>query len=137
MTIIVCIDDRGGMLFNRRRVSRDAAVTADIAGLIPGRLWADEYSAPLFAESGVELSVDSDFLQKAGPDDACFVENRPIAEHLSRAGRLVVYRWNRLYPADFRLDIVPEQDARLRLEQTREFAGRSHERITREVYTVC
>ena len=30
MQIIVCVDDRGGMLFNKRRQSRDRVLIADV-----------------------------------------------------------------------------------------------------------
>ena len=31
LTVYLCLDDRGGLLFNGRRLSRDALVLADLA----------------------------------------------------------------------------------------------------------
>ena len=59
------------------------------------------------------------------------MELRDPAPLLERAGRLVVYRWNRLYPADRRLSLPP---AGWRLLSQSDFPGHSHPRITKEVY---
>ena len=46
---------------------------------------------------------------------------------------LVIYRWNRRYPADRRLRFLPQERGMVLIERT-EFAGYSHERITREIW---
>ena len=38
MKVIVCIDDNGGMLFNKRRQSRDRKVLEDIS-LMTDKIW--------------------------------------------------------------------------------------------------
>ena len=131
MILIVCVDDAGGLGFNRRRQSQDRALRARMLEKW-GRLWMNAYSAGQFAKED-PVTADEDFLEKAGPGDACFAEGPAAAEALDRAEKLVLYRWNRKYPADchFPLDL----EARgWRLEETAEFAGSSHEKITEEVY---
>ena len=44
---------------------------------------------------------------------------------------LVLYRWNRRYPADVYFDLDLSQ---WRLVSRREFSGTSHDTITKEVY---
>ena len=39
MTLYLCLDDRGGMLFNNRRQSRDAALLADMAASCDETVW--------------------------------------------------------------------------------------------------
>ena len=130
MTVIVCLDDRGGLLFNRRRQSRDRLVIEDILATVGGRrLFAAPFSAPLFA--GAELLMDAAFLSLAGAEDFCFVEDRPVTPYLAQIDTLIAYRWNRAYPADVYLDLPL---ANWRLLETTEFKGFSHEKITREVY---
>lgn len=130
MTVIVCLDERNGLLFNGRRQSRDRLVIADILSTVRGRrLLAAPFSAPLFAAA--ELLVDNAFLSLAGAEDFCFVEDRPLMPHLDRIDVLIVYRWNRVYPADVYLDLPLET---WRLTETTEFKGHSHEKLTREVY---
>ena len=131
MILIVCVDDAGGLGFNRRRQSQDRALRARMLRKW-GRLWMNAYSAGQFAKED-PVTADEDFLEKAGPGDACFAEGPAAAEALDRAEKLILYRWNRKYPADchFPLDL----EARgWRLEETAEFAGSSHETRPEEVY---
>ena len=57
--------------------------------------------------------------------------NEELAEKLEQ---IIVYRWNRHYPADFYFGIALETPAWTRI-RTEEFAGSSHEKITKDVYT--
>lgn len=134
MIAIVCLDDRKGMLFNGRRQSRDRAVVDKILELTKGKcLWIHPFSEPLFVEKGAEhMAVDAHFLEKAGEGDFCFVENCGLAEVAERLEGIIVFWWNRHYPSDLRLDIRLEDWTKAGAE---EFAGFSHEKITKEVYT--
>ncbi len=130
MTVIVCLDAHNGLLFNGRRQSRDRLVIEDILSTVRGRrLLAAPFSAPLFA--GAELLLDEAFLTLAEAEDFCFVEDRALMPQLTRIDALLVYRWNRAYPADVFFDLPLET---WRLVETTEFKGTSHECITREVY---
>jgi hypothetical protein len=53
---------------------------------------------------------------------------QPVEEKIEK---LVVFRWNRQYPADQHLDLSL---AGWKLQQTEDFPGKSHEKITEEVY---
>lgn len=135
MTIIVCIDDYGGMLFNRRRVSSDRAVIADILEYADGRpLWLRAYSQKLFPDNS-SLRVCDTELTDAGPEELVFLEEAPRDELLKKAARIVVYYWNRHYPSDVKFPIAQLQSVG-KLESTVEFAGYSHSKITREVYAL-
>lgn len=130
MIAVVCLEDRNGMLFGSRRVSRDAAQQQDLLNWIGDRkLWMNDYSAPLFA--GADIAIEEDFLHLAGPGEVCFVENQPLRPVEDRIEALVVYRWNRSYPATMKLDLDLGTYA---LKETVEFPGNSHETITREIY---
>lgn len=132
MTLIVCVDDDMGMAFNRRRVSRDSAVSRDIAALADGRrIRMHSRSAMLFEDTGASIAASDDFAQRVEAGEVCFVEFESVRGLADRAGALVLYRWNRRYPADLRFDAPLEA---WRLAETTEFPGSSHERITREVY---
>ena len=135
MIPIVCVDDSWGMAFGGRRQSMDRAVRADILAAAAGRrLWMSGYTRRQFDESGdAELLTAEDFLDRAGPGELCFVEGRPLLPWLERLEGLVLYRWNRRYPADVYLDIRPQPPG-WRLVSREEFSGSSHPRITKEVY---
>ena len=129
MTIYVCLDDRNGMLFNKRRQSRDIKVLEDI------RKSADVLTIDPFSEKLIqEAEIPYVLAPEEIPEDAhFFAEARDLSGLLPRASKLVIYRWNRHYPADVRF----EGDlSAFRLESREEFPGKSHEIITKEVYTV-
>ena len=121
MTVIVCLDNANGMMFNHRRQSRDANVVKDILKTINGTsLLIAPYSEPLFSQAECSVSISDSFLTDADANDYCFVENTSVAEFKEKISKLVIYKWNRDYPADFYFDI--------------DYGGTSHEKITKEVY---
>ena len=134
MKIIVCLDDNQGLLFNGRRQSRDRLVIEDILELCRGqRLYISQFSAPLFEGKPDAVQIDENFLSHAGEGTFCFVENLPLRPYLERIETIFVYRWNRVYPADFYFDLCldePEWHCAAR----KDFPGYSHEKITKEVY---
>lgn len=134
MNIIICVDNRNGMMFNNRRLSSDSILRQDILKFLEDRqLWLNVYSAKQFATEISEyqnIFINDNFIQQANDDDYCFVEN-PDDLINAKIGRIVIYRWNRDYPADkfFNIDISDRT-----LISTEEFAGSSHDKITKEVY---
>lgn len=131
MIAIAFVDDRGGMRFAGRRQSRDRLALADLLELCAGRtLWAAPCSAELFARQPERLRTAENFLERAGAGEYCLLEDRPLPAD-GRLEGLILYRWNRLYPADLRLGDLP---AWLVLRERTEFPGSSHARITREIY---
>lgn len=130
LIIAVCVDGRNGMLFNRRRQSQDMAQRADLLKFCGERkLWLSPYSAPLFPAERVQAAEDC--LDQAGEGEVCFVEDLSLAEAADRIEAAVLYRWSRAYPADVHLDLDLTD---FELEEQSEFAGNSHEKITREIY---
>ena len=59
------------------------------------------------------------------------MENQLLKQQEEHISQLIVYKWNRKYPADFRLDLDLSQ---WNLKEQIEFVGNSHEKITREIY---
>lgn len=132
MIAVVCVDDRGGMAFNRRRQSMDRLLRADLIKEAGGRtLWMSEYSQRQFAEEAASLRTAERFWEEAGGEELCFFERLDPAPWLGEARALVVYRWNRRYPADLYFSGPPEG---WKLARREEFPGSSHEKITKEVY---
>lgn len=136
MKVIVCIDDCNGMLFNKRRQSRDRVLIADVvSNIFGGNLLITKFSEKLFEEFEIDsFFISEDILEEAEHEDYCFIEDKALAPYADRIDELIIYRWNRKYPADTYLDIDPAALS-LRLISTTEFAGSSHEKITKEVYS--
>lgn len=134
MKVIVCLDDTHGMIFNNRRQSRDRRVIDDILTTVGNeRLYISGFSEKLFAERTEVYSVSENMLSEAEGADYCFVENIPLAPYASRIEELVIYRWNRRYPADTYFDIDLEKEG-FALVSTMDFEGYSHEKITKEIF---
>ena len=134
MTVFICTDDRGGMMFNKRRQSRDKQVIEDaVRTADDGVIYISAYSEPLFAESEASVIAVTNPLDSAGDDGYAFIEDLHLGKYADKITRLVVYRWNRLYPSDFSLDVKPSEIG-LKLKNKRDFTGTSHDKITREEY---
>lgn len=133
MKVIVCVDDTMGMMFNKRRQSKDAVLRQKILSELNGaKLWMNAYSKKQFEEDSEEaVCVDEDFLKKAGENDYCFVENVEISNWEEMICEIILYKWNRRYPSDKKFRISLDN---WKLNSTEEFAGSSHEKITKEVY---
>lgn len=139
MYCILTLDNENGMMFNHRRQSRDRIMLERLVRLArsltaggTGRLLMAPYTAGLFPDGLPEGAVAAvDFLDRAEAGDVCFVEDTPLAPHRARITCLYVFRWNRDYPADRRLDL--DLSGWERTEQE-EFPGSSHDKITLERY---
>ena len=127
MTLYICLDDKNGLKFNKRRQSRDAAVLEDIRSCLSGDLLIHPYSEKLIQEVQIPYVLPPETAKDL------FLEDVPTEEILLSCEKVVIYRWNRHYPADTRWD--PDLENRgFSLAETTEFPGKSHEKITREVY---
>ena len=132
LTLVACVDDRGGLMFNDRRQSKDRVARERLLSLLGGtRLWMSEYSGKLFGEcEGVRPHAA--FLRKAKSGDALFIEDI-LPEALTGVSRVILYKWNEHYPSDvvFPFDLIEEGFA---LKASEDFEGSSHEKITEEIY---
>ena len=131
MRLIVCLDDRDGMTFLGRRQSQDALLRQDMLAYVDGYgLWMNSYSVAQFGnDCNISVSEQPGEHAEGG---YCFVENLPASAFLP-AEELVIYRWNRHYPSDKKFPLAQALEG-MQLVSTVEFAGSSHETITREVY---
>lgn len=130
MKVIVCLDDKNGMLFGSRRQSRDRKVIEDICEMT-GELRVHPFSENLFKESIIQLIVSEQFLNEARKEDFCFVEHQDLLGYQDKIEEIVVYYWNRVYPSDKKFDICL---AEWKVVSEGEFVGYSHEKITKRIY---
>lgn len=136
MVLAVCVDNNGGMTFGNRRQSRDIAVCRDLIELCKGNiLYIGTYSEKIFAEVEGEFNninvVTSLLGVDCGDDDCVFVEKEQPSLFADKISKIVLYKWNRDYPYDMEFDI---DMTGWNLMSMTEFSGKSHDKITREVY---
>ena len=155
---IVCVDNRMGICFNGRRVSRDRMVSEDILEMTRGNvLWMAPEADKLFKEvfkakeevcqetgTGKKIQdaghledekmwkVDRNFLEKAEEEDFCFVEGENLAGYEGKITEIVLYKWNRDYPADvfFEVDL-----SKWRLEREKIFPVTPMRRLQKKFTT--
>ncbi len=134
MTVIVCVSDGGGVLFGGRRLSRDREVISDIARTAGDEpVFVSEYSEGLFSNSDVSVIAVSDPLSSAGEGDFTFIEDGKIRREIGRVESVIIYRWNRKYPFDVKIDTDPAKEG-FSLDESVDIKGHSHEKITREIW---
>lgn len=152
MKLILCADQKNGLLFNRRRQSQDRELRKRILSIIGDeKLYLSAYSAGQFTETQwMDRLVICEEPKAAAEAGAAwyFAEGQSLkgATEARAADAVILYRWDRVYPADTYLDLAlprPEDGAahdfaegavRWRLAGAEEFAGYSHEKITEETY---
>lgn len=132
MNVIVCVDDNFGMMFNNRRQSRDREVIKNIIGKYENYdIYMNEYSEELFKEYSDRIYVSNNFLIEAKEEDYCFVEDNSLKSFEENIYKVIIYMWNRIYPADIYLEI---DLGKYSLFETEEIIGYSHEKITKRVF---
>ncbi len=135
MVVIVCLDNNNAMSFNHRRQSMDRVVRERIVAIAGERkLRMSPYSAAQFAND-IPIDADTAFADKAVRGEVCFVEDAVALQKLKDIEKIVVFRWNTVYPADTYFPIHDFEE-RWKLIDKAEFAGYSHKTITQEVYAL-
>ena len=133
MILIVCVDEKNGMLFNNRRQSRDKVLLSHIIEISQNEnLWITEFSQDMFdTMENKKIIIDNECINKAAENDYCFIENVDISTIIEKVNKIILYNWNRNYPADKYFNISLENWV---ISSEDEFSGSSHERITEKIY---
>lgn len=134
ITVAVCVDDQNGMGFGGRRQSRDRVLISDFLQECSSEnsICIGEYSRALF-ENYPQVEVLENPLGQCPDGGACFSELQLLSPFAEEIETLILYRWNRLYPADLYFDLQLEKNG-FCLTATCDFAGSSHDKITKEIY---
>lgn len=132
ITAVICLDDDGGVSFNKRRQSSDRLLVDELIRSTDGDIYISEYSLPLFSEHSDRVRVCTSPLDDCPDGGVCFVERTDPTPWLVDVGTLVIYRWNRRYPRD--ISFKTENARGFTLSGASEFVGNSHKLITKEVY---
>lgn len=131
MILILCVDKDYGMLFNHRRLSQDKNMMVDMADMIKDeKLYMNSYSYELYKNLGCQNIIVDEQLDK--DNGYCLIENQTITKLNDVIKEVVIYNWNRKYPADlyFPYSLLEGWD----IKECYEFVGNSHDTITKTVY---
>ena len=133
MILIVCVDEKNGMMFNNRRQSKDRILSEHILKIVDNKkIWMNSYSKSAFeGQESLNIAVDDNFIEKINKDEYCFVENIDVNTMINKVDKIIVYNWNRHYPADRYFNINIEEWV---VDSENEFQGSSHEKISEKIY---
>ena len=130
MILISCVDDDRGLRFNHRRQSRDKALAQHILDRSGGEIWLHSDSEKLFDECPDAMLHCISSPEETPDGGWCFWES-PVSPAL-RPEKLLLYHWNRAYPAD-EYYVYPGGQDRWKCLKSTDFPGFSHPKITEEV----
>ena len=133
ITVAITVDDQMGLAFNNRRQSRDRVLIDDLCKKTNKDIYVSSYSASLFEEHKERILVVDDPLADCPDGGVCFVEMTELKPYIESISTLIIYHWNRMYPADKRLDITPTECG-FKMSAKYEFVGSSHDKITKGIY---
>lgn len=139
MIVFVCLDTENGMMFFHRRQSKDREVRKDILKMTEAQtLWMNAFTLNQFEEGEQifarrNVKVDEAFLEKAQIGEFCFVEDQSLRQFEDKIEKIIIYQWNREYPADFVFDLKLDS-LKWKQGESFDFAGYSHEKITKTIW---
>ena len=95
MTVILCIDERGGMMFGGKRQSRDRILRGRIIEKTKdARLVMNAYTASQFEEEVPNGVTAENVFETAGENDYVFIENIDISPYDALIDSFIIYKWN-------------------------------------------
>ena len=105
MELIVCTDERGGMAFNKRRVSKDTEIMNRVEQIAKGNdIYISPRSESLFEEYGITNYVVCADIQVPKEAYILFLEFMDL--NFERPEVIYRFNFNRHYPSDVRTDIT-------------------------------
>ena len=131
--LAITLDDNGGMMFNKRRQSRDKRLIADLCAKTTGYIYISPYSELLFEEYRDRIQIVGNPLSECPDGAVAFTEGLLLGSYVNDIDELFVYKWNTLYPSDIKIDIDIKGSG-FKMIAKYEFTGNSHDKITKEVY---
>ena len=131
--VAIALDDKNGMMFNNRRQSRDKLLIKDLCDKTEGFIYISAYSALLFEDFKDRIKIVDDPVLECPSGALAFVECHKLSAFTDDIDELIVYCWNKVYPSDVKLDIDINASG-FKMYAKYEFAGNSHDKITKGVY---
>ena len=131
MNLILCLENDNGMMFNHRRESQDRSLIQRVLKVTGSEtICVKPYSLSLFNAADDRIRVINDYSQ-VNENEYFFDEDTDPVKFIDAIDKVIIYRWNRTYPADLRCTV---DMTNFQLTSSYDFEGTSHERITEEMY---
>lgn len=134
MKVVLCTDDRGGLLFAGRRQSADQVVLENMAketNKSQSTLWVSAYSKELFTKIDAPIQV-LDEKSVFAEEDIVFIEDIDPQPFIDKAHTVLLYNWGKTYPATTFLQADLQAFRQVKEEA---FVGDPHEEMLVQVWT--
>lgn len=126
---IYVVDKNFGMLFNKRRQSKDSVLIEDIVKKVQdsnGSLWLSDYSRELFESKDIPMKNILELNNNAKEEDFLFIEDVDV-ENFADEVEYHIYKWDKVYPADKKFEFPSPLSYEIKEGTT--LIGSSHEKI--------
>jgi hypothetical protein len=130
MTLIVCLDQNDGILFNNRRQTLDFELLKIVEKSFSD-IHISDFSQKYF--SNIRCTVSENPFLSAVDNSAVFHECGEALPYLDKIDKIVIYRWAKVYPADTYFDICPTESG-FKLSGKIKFSTEVHKDIIKEIY---
>ena len=108
-------------MFNKRRQSQDRVLRQHMLELAGNKkLWMNAYSRTQFSKEENRIAVAENGFQNIRSGEYCFLEDEDPAQYKEQIEELILFHWNRTYPADLCCTLDLSEWKR---KTTEEFAG--------------
>ena len=93
MIVMVCVDDKNGMMFNKRRQSQDRVLRQHMLELAGDKkLWMNAYSRKQFPkEDESRIAVAENGFQNIRSGEYCFLEDKDPAQYKEQIEELILF----------------------------------------------
>ena len=134
MILIACVDQKNGMTLNGRRQTNDRAVRRLILKeAYPKKIIMAPSCATQFNKREQRwILCRANPMESASEGSYCMIETEQASSYVDRIERIVLYRWNTVYPADVFFDLPLHMEWDL-ISQVM-FDGFSHPDVVQEIY---
>lgn len=133
MILVACVDRKNGMSFYGRRQTKDRVVQERILqDAYPGKVAMSRRCAAGFPAEFQPHIICRDNPMETASGQFCMIGAEKASQYADQIEKVILYRWDTVYPADACFDL-PLDDG-WELESETYFDGHSHPDVRREVY---
>ena len=131
MTLVICLDQKGGMLFNKRRQTLDYEIVDQICKIGGDSLYISPFSEGYF--KGKTVKVVGNPLQDAPTNATVFIEDTDALPYVKGIDKIIFFRWSEIYPTDYKISFNPTEVGFRALGEIK-FSTKVHKDVKKEIY---
>lgn len=104
MVIVACIDKLGNIALNTNGQINHLIFLVRLKMISNEALLYMSYNSYLQFGCYPMIMIDDNFLDIAGEDSYCFVEDTDITPYIDRIDKIILYKWNKKFSSKLKFD---------------------------------